>query len=31
MRQDFMVQIEASDPWILADWVSALSQEEAAA
>lgn len=31
LRQDLMVQIEASDPWILADWVSALSQEEAAA
>ena len=31
LRQDFMVQIESSDPWILAAWVSALSQEEAAA
>lgn len=29
--QDFMVQIESSDPWILADWVSAMTQEEAAA
>lgn len=31
LRQDLTVQVESPDPWILRDWVAALTQEEAAA
>lgn len=31
LRHDLMVQVESPDPWILAGWVSELSQEEGAA